>query len=978
MFHVPCGVDFPNALIHGLQERLTGAAPEAWAKVELVVNTGRMERRLRELFTAGPARLLPKIRLLTSLADVVHHTHDLPPEHPGLRRRLALAQLIDRLLAASPDLAPRSALFDLSDSLAGLIDEMHDEGVSAETVMQLDVGDLSAHWARAQQFLSVALEFSRQTSLDELDPAARQRLAVQTLIADWDRNPPQHPVIVAGSTASRGTTSLLMEAVARLPQGALVLPGYDDDQPEHVWHGLDDALTAEDHPQFRFRGLMQRLSLDPADITPWSALIPACPMRNRLVSLALRPAPVTDQWLEEGPHLTDLPQALQDVTLVEAPTARIEALTIALALRDAAETGTTAALITPDRVLARQVTAALDRWRIEPDDSAGRPLALSAPGRLLRQVARLAGARADGEALIDLLKHPLTATGGDDRGPHLRLTRELELNLRRNGPAYPDAKALTAWANATNDPLAPIWGAWIAAILDALEAFTNQDLPDMLAEHIRITELIATGPTPDPETQTDTGELWLKGPGKTARDMVDHFALHADAGGALDPAEYADLFQSLMASEIVYDDEPAFPGIMIWGTLEARVQGADLVILGGLNDGIWPSRPTPDPWLNRKMRQEAALLLPDRRIGLQAHDFQQAVAAKRVILTRATRDDEAETVPSRWVNRMANLLNGLGGTATDALNAARSRGDDLVALAEALDRPTEAQRVDPAPRPAPLPPLDHRPTELSFTEVERLRRDPYSIYAKRLLKLAPIDPLRQTPDARLRGTLLHLVMARFSQDTQDQDPTEAALMAATDTVLAEHVIWPAARRLWRARIARIATPFIAQERVRRASGRIAAIEVRGTLTDDNGFRLYGTADRIDQRDTGELVLYDYKTGDPPSAMQRKHYNRQLPLEAAMAEAGAFKGLDPAEVSEIAYLGLGRDLKSAITTKEKEPDFISESWEAYQTLLSHFRDEDYGYLSRRAPFQQGSTGDYDHLARFGEWDMGTDPTSEPVA
>ena len=55
--------------------------------------------------------------------------------------------------------------------------------------------------------------------------------------------------------------------------------------------------------------------------------------------------------------------------------------------------------------------------------------------------------------------------------------------------------------------------------------------------------------------------------------------------------------------------------ILIWGTLEARVQGADLLILAGLNEGSWPEAPKPDPWLNRALRHRAGLLLPERRIG---------------------------------------------------------------------------------------------------------------------------------------------------------------------------------------------------------------------------------------------------------------------------------------------------------------------------------------------------------------------------
>jgi ATP-dependent helicase/nuclease subunit B len=299
-----------------------------------------------------------------------------------------------------------------------------------------------------------------------------------------------------------------MQAVARLPQGALVLPGYDTDLPEPVWDGLADAMTAEDHPQYRFHRLMQALDLGPRDIRPWSDARPPCPARNRLISLSLRPAPVTDQWLTEGQTLHDIAEASAGMTLIEAAGPRAEALAIALILRQAAEQGRTAALITPDRGLTRQVTAALDRWGILPDDSAGRPLALSAPGRLLRHIARLFGRRLTGEALLTLLKHPLTATGAD-RGSHLRWTHDLELKLRRSGPPFPTAADLARWAATRPADGVADWAAWLGRVFDGVEEAGERPLTDHVTHHLTLAEALAQGPG-----GTGTGELWRENAGE--------------------------------------------------------------------------------------------------------------------------------------------------------------------------------------------------------------------------------------------------------------------------------------------------------------------------------------------------------------------------------------------------------------------------------------------------------------------------------
>ncbi|MEO6299703.1 MAG: double-strand break repair protein AddB, partial [Paracoccaceae bacterium] len=373
VFTLPPGVDFAKELVRGLTERFAGQPPEAMAKLRLFVNSQRMRRRVVEVMTADGARFLPRITVLTDLHREPILAGFAPTVSP-LRQRLELAKLIGKLLEAQPDLAPRSALYDLADSLSTLLGEMRDEGVSAQTLADIDVSNHSAHWARSQAFLKIIAP----VMANQGDDQARQREAALRLAAFWQADPPANPIIIAGSTGSRGATALLMQAVARLELGAVVLPGFDDDLPETVWQAMDDVLTAEDHPQFRFRMLMDALQITPADLKPWRTVTPANSARNRLISLSLRPAPVTDQWLVEGATLPDLVATTGDVTLIEAAGPREEALAIALILRDAVERGVRAALITADRSLSRRVAAALDLWRIVPDDSAGDPLALSA------------------------------------------------------------------------------------------------------------------------------------------------------------------------------------------------------------------------------------------------------------------------------------------------------------------------------------------------------------------------------------------------------------------------------------------------------------------------------------------------------------------------------------------------------------------------------------------------------------------------
>lgn len=965
VFALPPGADFPKYLVEGIRARFAGQRPDAIAKATVIVNTARMARRVHALFDEGPATLLPRIQLLGEFANAA--SAHLPAATPAIRQRFELIQLVTRLLEQQPDLAARASVYDLADSLAGLFDEMAGEGVPVDVIEALDVSDQSGHWARAQSFFGIARHF-----LENLDSSpgqeARQRRAIEAIVQSWDDTPPQHPIILAGSTGSRGTMQLLMQAVAALPQGAVVLPGYDFDMPPETWDHLSDGLQSEDHPQYRFRALISDLGMSPQDVRLWHKCSAPSATRNKLVSLALRPAPVTDQWLSEGPNLGDLTTATKDITLIEATTQREEALTIAARLRKAADEGLTCALITPDRMLTRQVTAALDRWDIVPDDSAGQPLQLSPPGRFLRHTAALLHQKLTSEALLTLLKHPLTHSG-ENRGDHLRFTRDLELWLRRNGVTYPESEKLKAWAAARNEETSA-WMAWVTACFCGAERI-QMDMAPLLDDHLALSEKIAQGPG------EGSGGLWDQAAGRSSSRLVAEVKDHAQVVGPIEPSDYADLFGALLSRAEVRDRDAGHPNILIWGTLEARVQGADLVILGGLNEGGWPEAPSPDPWLNRKLRHDAGLLLPERRIGLSAHDFQQAIGAPEVWITRSVRSDEAETVPSRWVNRLVNLLSGLPDqSGPDALGDMKTRGNTWLSYVRAMET---VPMVPGAPRPSPTPPPEARPRQLSVTEIKRLIRDPYAIYAKHVLRLRPLDPLMRTPDALLRGIIVHEILETLLK-TSVADQTHVTrdqIMAISETILAQNVPWATARALWQARLDRVADHIVHGEEKRRVRGEPLAFEVQaeGTIP-ELGFRLTAKADRVDRTETGALILYDYKTGAPPSKDEQTYFDKQLLLEAAMAEQGGFKDIDPSDVADAIYIGLGNSPKDQPAPLLETPPI--KVWEEFITLIEHYLADGKGFTSRRAMRTERDESDYDQLARFGEWDATDEPTPKALS
>jgi inactivated superfamily I helicase/RecB family exonuclease len=962
VYAIAPGMPVAEALAAGLRARL-GSDPLALARVSLLLDTRRAGREVVEALETGTAAsFLPRILALgdagTNLPGATLALKDMAPAVPPLRRWLTLTRLVAQWLAHRPERAPEAAAPALAQALASLLDTVQRAGRDLAALAATVPEDHARHWDDTQAFLAILAEawpaILAESEGGALDPEARRRGAVEALLAVWAAGTDPGPIVAAGSPGAAETSAMLMAGIARLPQGAVVLPGFDPAIAAEIW-----ARIGPEHPYAGFRDLLRRLDMTPDAVTLWhdTAAQPASTARRFLIGQALRPAPVTDRWLDAQPRLTaEAAEATAGLTLIEAPDPRREATAIALVLRGALEMpGRRAALITPDRDLARRVAAALRRWGIEADDSAGRPLSLTPPGVLLRLLAEAAFGPFDPVSLLALLKHPL-AGAGTARGPYLGAVRLLEMTALRGRPTVTDLDTARAALAAARGDAAPALAALDAVI--GLRASASGTLADMAAAHRAAAENLC-GPA-----------LWEKETGEAAARLTTRFAEAADLYGPCTPEAYPALFATAMAGETVtvaaYRPDPR---IAIWGTLEARMQRADLLVMGGLNEGAWPAQPPPDPWLSRQMREKADLPAPEALIGLDALDFQQAACGPEVVLTRSLKAGGAPTTPSRWLARLATLL---GGTAPEALAAMQARGAEWLSLVDPLERP--AASVESAPRPCPAPPVAARPNRLSATAVETLIRDPYAIYARTVLNLAPLPPLGIEVDARLRGEVLHAALERFCRDTADAWPADpaAALDAAACAVLDAAPLPVTTRRLWRARMARLAPTFLRDEAQRRETGRPAAFEAKGERT-ENGFTLRARADRIDRRQDGRLALYDYKTGHIPTKKEVAVFAKQMPLMAAIAEAGGFEGMAAAPVATLAHISLsgGREGGRTVPLDGDPSAMAAETWTRLLGLIERFRDPATGYLARARPQQLRYASDYDHLSRLGEWEDGGD-------
>jgi ATP-dependent helicase/nuclease subunit B len=1033
IFTIPPGAPFLATFVAALLDgRIVEGYSRALGPLEIAdatifVPTRRSARALVHEFCAGLGRetaLVPRIlplgaleetepSLLPDLGERDGDVSALPRAIGEIPRRLQLAELVLKWSRAlrhaivsvdvqgGRDVDPREAClvgttaadaWHLASELAGLIDELIIEDIAWKKLDPLVLPEFDSYWRITLDFLHIAMmQWPRNLAdLGMVDKARRQVALVEAQARGLREGHFAGPVVAIGSTGSNRATARLLAAIVAAPRGAVVLPGLDQNLDEATFasiagdpdRGHDAAFT---HPQAMLSRLLPALGVTREMVTALGTLSPPLAAREQFVSEALRPAETTDVWREFPAKLaaSDLAGALDGVTLVEAADAREEALALALAMREVLETpGATAALITPDRNLARRVRADLLRWGIEIDDSAGEPLAATPRGTLARLVIGGAAPGATALELAALLGHPL-ARLGHSAAELSRLAALLEIGvLRSPSAAGKAASALLA------EPAAAV----AAARKGAADRFAHpakQRITD--ADWAGVEDLLARLRDALAPLSALTGERGLaarvrahratcarvagsdatSGEDHAALDVLfDELAASATASLVLDAESYTHFFAAV-AGEVTIGETLMHPRLTILGLLEARLVRADVILLAGLDETVWPPQAKTDAFLNRPMRAALGLTPPERRLGQTAHDFWMAFGNPRVILSRAKKRDGAPTVASRFLQRMAAL----GG---DAFHTCKAHGDRLLSLAKKMDRP---DAVTPITRPMPRPPVERRPTALSVTRIETLRRDPYAIYAEYVLRLVELDPLGAAPGIAELGTAVHAALETLTREFPVGPlPPEARakLRALLERGLAAHLADPDFAAVQWPRLERMIDFALGFEAARREHISSIATEVAGALdlplADGSTFRLKARADRIERHADGTVVLIDFKTGTVPGAKEIKvGFAPQLTLEGAMALRGAFGLVPPPRSVEGLYLKLGgKDGGKETAVAWKDETFAAAAERHLAELvamLDQFRLETTPYPPRPYPKFAKKYNAYDHLVRVAEWSLG---------
>ena len=986
---IHAGMPFARTLVQSLLQQ-TKDDPQVLARYTLLLPTRRACRVVQEeflRFSEGHSLLLPK---LTPIGDVEEEDLsllmfgatgeflDIPAAVPALERQLLLAKLVlaNPHFMQGPDQALR-----LGKALAQFLDQVIVEGLEFKDLSSLVPEDFSAHWQITLEFLKIISEAWPHILAERgyVDAAERRNLLLQHLSAYWTDYPPDFPVIAAGATGSIPAAAGLLKVIAGLPQGTVILPGLDAGMDDESWSCLDET-----HAQYSMKKLLRDMGVERSQVGVFGddlAGVSRHSEREVLAREIMRPAQTTSQWKrlsEEWGGEDGLRSLTDGIEYYSCSTMQEEALLTALLFREILEEdGKTAALVTPDRNLARRVAAQCQRWGIHVDDSAGVKLSQAELGTYLLLSAEFAASQFDAVKFLSLLKHPLSRLGYEVRDYNDALARiEIEY-LRSEKRQVNSLDDLLEHTLAAGDALC---SDFVRLFKDAFDLFRGEggspykrSLRDLIISHLQMAETLGQGWQMD-----GASRLWRGEAGEAASVFFSELRQHDDALGEISVDDYPLVLRQFLNDVVVRTAYGLHPRLKILGQLEARLVDTDLVVLGGLNEDVWPPKAGSDPWMSRPMRKSYGLPGLEQSVGLAAHDFVQGLCSSRVVMTRAEKVDGTPMLPARWLQKLETVM-----LACDSDISILSK-EPYLQWVRLLD---EADEVSPCARPSPRPPLDARPDMVSVTKVDQWLKDPYGIYARYTLGLKPLQPLVQKIDFSLQGKVLHKAIEDFVQDYPDQLPSDASDILNSYFERSVRLFAGENENLdfWKARIGSTVDWFLEHEGEWRKSYRLSATEAWGeTVFDVDGksFLLRGIVDRIDKGVHGYAIV-DYKSGGQFSRPKLlKGELPQLPLEAILLQRGGFDDLKRGDDAELVpyYLGYWKFSSGekggetvyledgfGETLAIVEDGFLNLVRVFYALETSFYAVPDGGNLPR--------FNDYEHLARVREWSVLDSDASE---
>ena len=718
---------------------------------------------------------------------------------------------------------------------------------------------------------------------------------------------------------------------------------------DKTWFEVDAG-----HPQFLLKQLIQFCGVDRHII---ESLNKNHSNRLFLTSEMMRPATTSDQWqnLKNDNDIQKIKSALNGVRICEADNDHHEATIIALALLEIAadpEQEKTGVLITPNRYLAMRVQMILKQWGIDIDDSGGTSLNKTSLGQFcLSCLGSCLQGQIEPISFLSALKNPYASGEIDSFRSHVKsLEKELFRGVKPSG----DFESLYNLSMKNKD--------FVAGLMMIFKPLSSaqegmHSLQTHIQNHIRVMENLAK--TSD---QSGADRLWRGDVGEAFAQFFVNLQSQSDVTPDMTLMDYQDLITSLLSQNSFTARYGKHPRISILGQIEARMIACDRVILAGLNEVVWPADSGFDAWMSRIMRADFGLPSLEQKTSLSAHDFSCGFCAADVFVTRSKKTDGAPTLPSRWLNRLHTILEA---------TALQDHSMDNHYAQWARDiRHSKTQQI--LLRPQPTPSIEKRPTQFSVTEIEKWMRDPYWIYAKKILDLRKMDSVDMDLSMADRGTIIHTIIERYTK-TPDID-----LITLGKEEFETHIDNPEVYGFWWPRFEKSAQWFLDYDHDWRLDVAQTYSEIKGEIHYDD-IRLTGKLDRLDVHTNGSFSIIDYKTGSPPSPSDvNAGIASQLPLEGLILSQNGFNEIGNNENVDCHFHywvlnGAGEGGKALRAQGQKGMDsaqLMQDAYEGIQNLFAAYNNDSQPYIatpdfSKKIPHDYNS---YAHLQRILEWSV----------
>lgn len=700
---------------------------------------------------SGGVAILPT---LVALGEGVEDATD-EVEAPDVISNTERVAVLARLLAADANVGNLVTALPIARDLVRMQDYLENEGVDASKIDWMELVDdrYATHFRDKAKILGILSNFMPMYAAGRITATAARNRDIRAWGGVLDK---YKLVIVCASTASVPATADLMEKIAKLSHGRIILSG--------KIAGRVDDFELDTNPYNSEYKFLTRIGVAPGDVIPIDVGDSVIDFMNYAFG--------------NDCAQSDVNTNLNNCHLVHVPGEAIEAEVVAEIACRCVEQKKSVLVITPDAAGNQRIATALDARGIVADFSGG------VPGTMTRA----------GRAILNLLDAWIEA--GDS---------SFDVIYQESGNNLFNAVAKMVSDNMSN--------------------FSPQFIID----------------------DVESVQVWA-----AIKEMSDALVV---AGVVLGTADARAFIADALAGVSVRGAINDRADVVVLGTIESRMQTADVVILTGLNDGMFPARGYENAWLPKNLAEKIGLPAADRKVSLQALDFMNLSCGNTVFWLRSTQSGGVQTTESRFLSRVI-ARRGIFDTDVDILNAVLAR-DDVVR--KSLDYSV------------PTPPADW--SDVYVTELELLIHNPYAFYVRHILRLHVLDDYWVGPDARDFGNLVHEVV-EHATDLRPDVLVQQMDARALEKLGRESILF----HFWHKRFVEIA-PVIANEL---SSVPRAYAEIGGAVN-IAGRNVRARADRI--WDGGVL---DIKTGAAPTKSQLEQGNMpQLPLEAYMLQSGGF-------------------------------------------------------------------------------------------